>query len=159
MKDFCFEFSELQVKANEYEAENLLKFKASISEYMTKYEVILSEARDSLNALKAQVKVSMDQTNKAIQTQTVSIEEGLENCTDEIGERLRAFGQEQKNRDDEQNAKLNEGIKAIESVVSSQIEQVLEANEKLIEYIQKVQEEWTTLSKEEIAFLDKVWNE
>lgn len=159
LEDFCSDFSELQIRANEHEAKTLLSFKASISEYMTKYEVILSEARDSLNALKAQVKVSMEQTNKAIETQTLSIEDGLENCTDEIGERLGTFSKEQKTRDDEQNTKLNEGIKAIESAVTSQIEQVLEENEKLIKYIQKVQEEWTTLSKDEIAFLDKVWNE
>lgn len=90
---------------------------------------------------------------------SLSIEEGFGDCTDEIGEKLEEFRKEQKTRDDEQNTKLNEEVKAIENIVSSKIEQALEENEKLIKYIQKVQEEWTTLSKDEIEFLNKVWNE
>lgn len=159
LEKFCSDFSEIQKRANENEIENLTATRAAIEEYLNKYETVLNETKDSINALKSQVKVSMDQVNKAIQEQTTSIEDGLEDCTDEIGAKLGDFSKEQKNRDNEQNTKLNEEIKAIEKVVSSQVGQVLEANEKLLVYIQKVQDEWTSLSKDEIAFLDKVWNE
>lgn len=156
---FCADFSEIQKKANENEIENLSSTRTAIEEYMNKYETVLNETKDSLNVLKSQVKVSMDQANKAIREQTSSIEDGLEDCADEIGAKLGDFSKDQKNRDNEQNTKLNEEIKVIEKVVSSQIGQVLEANEKLLVYIQKVQDEWTSLSKDEIAFLNKVWNE
>ena len=112
-----------------------------------------------MNALKSQVKVGLSSINKALQEQTDAIADGLENCGDEIGEKLEGFSKEQRNRDNEQNASLNNGIKSIENVVSAQIGQALEANERLLEYIQKVQVEWTSLSRDEIAFLEKVWNE
>lgn len=54
---------------------------------------------------------------------------------------------------------MNNEINSIQDILSQQIGKALDANEKLLSYIQKVQEEWTTLSKDEIAFLDKVWNE
>lgn len=159
LETFCGDFAEIQKEASVKELENLTLTRTEIEEYLIKYEMVINEAKESLNALKAQVRVSLDSINKALQEHTEAIEDGLDDCVDEMGEKLELFSKEQENRDNKQNTNLNNEVKNIEKVISSQIGQALEANERLLEYIQQVQSEWTTLSRDEMAFLEKVWNE
>ncbi len=132
---------------------------ASIEGYMDDYEIVLNESKDSINALKAHVKVSLEKMSSAIEAQSSSVEDGFDDCVYEIKTQLKKFNKDQSNRDNEQNYQLNEEIKAIGEMISNKVGDALEANKQLLDYIQQVQTEWTTLSKDEIEFLDKVWNE
>lgn len=159
LNSFSLEFLENQKKSNDEQSLILENTADKISGYMKEYEDILINVSDSTNALKSQVKVSLDQVNTAVNNQIVSIEDGFEDCVDEIGDKMNQFNKNQKFRDEQQNLILNTEIKSIENVISKQIGTAMDENKKLLSYIQNVQEEWTTLSKDEIAFLDKVWNE
>lgn len=141
LEAFCSDFENEQKRANSEAMGNL------------------SETKDAMNALKAQVKVSLDTMSKSLRDQTDAISEGLEDCKDEIGEQLSGFSKDQKARDVAQNQAMNDGIKEIGETISAQIQVVLDAHNHLLEYIEQVQEDWTTLNREEIAFLDKVWKE
>lgn len=159
LNSFSLEFLDNQKKLNVEQSLILENTADKISGYMKEYEDILINVSNSTNALKSQVKVSLDQVNTAVNNQIVSIEDGFEDCVDEIGDKMDQFNKNQKLRDEQQNLILNTEIKSIENVISKQIGTAMEENKKLLSYIQNVQEEWTTLSKDEIAFLDKVWNE
>lgn len=159
LNSFSLEFLDNQKKLNVEQSLILENTADKISGYMKEYEDVLINVSNSTNALKSQVKVSLDQVNTAVNNQIVSIEDGFEDCVDEIGDKMDQFNKNQKLRDEQQNLILNTEIKSIENVISKQIGTAMDENKKLLSYIQNVQEEWTTLSKDEIAFLDKVWNE
>ena len=159
LNSFSLEFLDNQKKLNVEQSLILENTADKISGYMKEYEDILINVSNSTNALKSQVKVSLDQVNTAVNNHIVSIEDGFEDCVDEIGDKMDQFNKNQKLRDEQQNLILNTEIKSIENVISKQIGTAMDENKKLLSYIQNVQEEWTTLSKDEIAFLDKVWNE
>lgn len=159
LNSLSLEFLDNQKKLNVEQSLILENTADKISGYMKEYEDVLINVSNSTNALKSQVKVSLDQVNTAVNNQIVSIEDGFEDCVDEIGDKMDQFNKNQKLRDEQQNLILNTEIKSIENVISKQIGTAMDENKKLLSYIQNVQEEWTTLSKDEIAFLDKVWNE
>lgn len=159
LNNFSVDFLENQKQSNKAELNVLDNMADRIDGYMKKYEEDLNSVNGSMNALKTGVKYSLDKVNTAINDQTISIQEGFGDYVDEIGGKINDFSRNQKNRDEQQNEILNNEIHSIQDILSQQIGKTLDANEKLLSYIQKVQEEWTTLSKDEIAFLDKVWNE
>lgn len=141
LEAFCSDFGNEQKRANTEAMGNL------------------SETKAAMNALKAQVKVSLDTITKVLRDQIDAISEGLEDCKDEIGDQLCNFSKNQGTRDSAQNQAVNDGIKDIGETISAQIQVVLDAHNHLLEYIEKVQEDWTSVNKEEIAFLDKLWRE
>lgn len=153
------DFLENQKQSNKEELNALDNMADRIDGYMKKYEEDLNSVNIAMKSLRTEVKINLDKVNTAINDQTTSIEDGFEDFVYEFDGKINDFSKNQKHRDEEQNDKLNNEINSIQDILSQQIGKTLDANEKLLSYIQKVQEEWTTLSKDEIAFLDKVWNE
>ena len=159
LNNFSVEFLENQKQSNKEELNALDNMADRIDGYMKKYEEDLNSVNIAMKSLRTEVKINLDKVNTAINDQTTSIEDGFEDFIYEFNGKINDFSKNQKHRDEEQNDKLNNEINSIQDILSQQIGKALDANEKLLSYIQKVQEEWTTLSKDEIAFLDKVWNE
>lgn len=159
LNNFSVDFLENQKQSNKEELNALDNMADRIDGYMKKYEEDLNSVNIAMKSLRTEVKINLDKVNTAINDQTTSIEDGFEDFIYEFNGKINDFSKNQKHRDEEQNDKLNNEINSIQDILSQQIGKALDANEKLLSYIQKVQEEWTTLSKDEIAFLDKVWNE
>mgnify|MGYP005756260957 CR=1 FL=1 len=159
LNNFSVDFLENQKQSNKEELNALDNMADRIDGYMKKYEEDLNSVNIAMKSLRTEVKINLDKVNTAINDQTTSIEDGFEDFIYEFNGKINDFSKNQKHRDEEQNDKLNNEINSIQDILSQQIGKTLDANEKLLSYIQKVQEEWTTLSKDEIAFLDKVWNE
>lgn len=159
LNNFSVDFLENQKQSNKEELNALDNMADRIDGYMKKYEEDLNSVNIAMKSLRTEVKINLDKVNTAINDQTTSIEDGFEDFVYEFDGKINDFSKNQKHRDEEQNDKLNNEINSIQDILSQQIGKTLDANEKLLSYIQKVQEEWTTLSKDEIAFLDKVWNE
>lgn len=159
LNNFSVDFLENQKQSNKEKLNVLDNMADRIDGYMKKYEEDLNSVNITIKSLRTEVKINLDKVNTAINDQTTSIQDGFEDFVDEFDGKINDFTKNQKHRDEEQNDILNNEINSIQDILSQQIGKALDANEKLLSYIQKVQKEWTTLSKDEIAFLDRVWNE
>ena len=159
LNNFSVDFLENQKQSNKEKLNVLDNMADRIDGYMKKYEEDLNSVNITTKSLRTEVKINLDKVNTAINDQTTSIQDGFEDFVDEFDGKINDFTKNQKHRDEEQNDILNNEINSIQDILSQQIGKALDANEKLLSYIQKVQKEWTTLSKDEIAFLDRVWNE
>ena len=126
---------------------------------MTNYGHTLNGSSETLQVLKATVQTNLDAIKAMVGKQASDVNDGLEDCSDALNDGLDKFSKQQKARDEEQNNKLNERLGTIEKVISKQVGAVLEENKKLLSYMQNIQEEWTSLSRDEIDFLSKVWDE
>ena len=105
------------------------------------------------------INASLASGNAALKNQLDRIVDKLEDCEDSIDTNLRTFTKEQKKCSEAQTSELSDRVKTIESVITEQVEKVTLANEELLKYTQKMQEEWTTLGRDEIAFLSRIWDE
>ena len=128
-------------------------------DFCGEYLKIAESQTDEMKALKAYVNVNLEAFKEIMEQQKDEMADGLEECADQIESGLTAFIKDHKKLGENQAKELSEQVKSIETVIAQQVGKVTKENEKLLKYTQKMQEEWTTLSRNEIDFLSKVWDE
>ncbi len=156
---FKEKYTEITERTISEEKKYLAKINSSIEKHLTNYGNTLNGSSETLQVLKATVQTNLDAIKAMVGKQASDVNDGLEDCSDALNDGLDKFSKQQKARDEEQNNKLNERLGTIEKVISKQVGAVLEENKKLLSYMQNIQEEWTSLSRDEIDFLSKVWDE
>ena len=76
---------------------------------------------------------------------------------DNLDDFLNSMKKEQLRLLREYNERMNSNLKELNQAVLSGITPVLGQNQELLQYVQEVQKEWTSLDKKELDFLSKVW--
>ena len=76
---------------------------------------------------------------------------------DNLDDFLNSMKKEQLRPLREYNERMNSNLKELNQAVLSGITPVLGQNQELLQYVQEVQKEWTSLDKKELDFLSKVW--
>ncbi len=148
------------IKTEFDEAERILReLKNEIIGIMNNYAEILSKSGEAVNVMKVTLTGELGRMNKSLDAQSQTIVSGMENCVEGIEDGFTTFVSKQKALSEEHNKALEAKIAEMQAIVTEKTGTVLEDNQKLLNYIKQVQEEWTTLSRDEIKFLDKVWKE
>lgn len=130
-----------------------------INTAMDKFVQVSGTVRDEVTALKAHMKVFKDKIESKLEEHYERIEDTLEDGNEELQQIMDKSGKTQKNTISEQTSALTDCIDQIEVVINKSINKVLERNDRLLEELDKLQDEWTSLNKNEIEFLNRIWEE
>lgn len=126
---------------------------------MDKFVQVSETVKDEVSALKAHMKVFKDKIESKLEEHYEKIEDTLEDENEELQQIMDKSGKNQKNTLSEQTRALMDCIDQIEVVINKSVNKVTERNDKLLGELDKLQDEWTSLNKSEIEFLNKIWEE
>lgn len=132
---------------------------SNINEAITRFVQVSEAVKDQVSALKA---YSVDFTNKikvSMSDHYQNINDKIEDGIDDLEEILKEYSDKQAGAYDDQTKALVKCIENIERMIDKSIGEVMEKNDHLLTYIEKVQDEWTSLNKDEIEFLNRIWEE
>lgn len=132
---------------------------ANINDAITGFVQVSESVKDQVSALKA---YTIEFTKKIIASMTShyqDMNDRIEDGIEALEDILKEHSDKQTSAYDDQTKSLVECIELIEVVINKSIGEAMKRNDQLVTYIEKVQDEWTSLNKDEIEFLNRIWEE
>lgn len=122
--------------------------------------VLVSESvKDEVSALKMYTKVFEEKMDKRIKEHYEDMREGMEDGNEELQEILNKSEKNQRDALTNQTESLVKCVKHIEIIINESIKEMTNKNDHLISSFERIQDEWASLNKNEIEFLNRIWEE